>query len=341
MKVLPARITKWFKQWFSDGKAPRIEITRGDSRRTITPAAFEEFAFEDGDVLAVLLPQNAKPLPLVWGDTCVPVSPGRAIRVPAVYKFAEFKGFKIPQHLVALTGAGPETLELFGRDHIGKYEKYLGLFPEMTFMDLGCGIGRDAFQLLDYFQGDGRYIGIDVTRDSIEWCKKSVTPKHPRFTFHHSDACSELYNPFGLKTSMECRLPVPDGSVDRIALASVFTHLLEDEVVHYMREFRRVLKPGGLVYASFFLYTPEALQAAVTSGNTSWKATFACAHGDGVYANDLTYPRAAVAYTDAAMQRMMAKAGLKLARPYLKGWWSGLHGDQAEDGQDAAILTVA
>jgi methyltransferase family protein len=48
---------------------------------------------------------------------------------------------------------------------------------------------------------------------------------------------------------MDFRLPVADGSVDRIILASVFTHLLPTEVLHYMREFRRALKPSGLVYA--------------------------------------------------------------------------------------------
>ena len=335
------RITEWFRQRLTDTESPKIEITRADWRRTIMPGAFEDFPFEDGDALAVQLPAQAKPLPVVWGDTCVPVGAGRAIRVPAVYRFAAFKGFRIPHHLVTLTGAGPETLEPFGRAHIEKYEKYLGLFPQMRFMDLGCGIGRDAFQLLDYLRDDGSYTGIDVTRDSIVWCQKNITPRHPRFCFHHSDAYSELYNPFGLKTSMDYRLPAADGSVDRIALASVFTHLLEDEVAHYMREFRRVLKPGGLVYASFFLYTPEALLAAVNSGNTAWKATFECALGDGVYGNDPLYPRGAVAYTDAAMQRMLGKAGLKLVRPYLKGWWSGLHGDQAEDGQDAAILAIA
>jgi SAM-dependent methyltransferase len=318
-----------------------IEITRDEWRRSIAPKAFDRFDFHDGDQLAVRIPEAAKPLPVVWGDTCVPVAPGKAIRVPATYKLAEFKGFRIPHHLVALTGAGPETLEPFGQAHIEKYRKYLGLFPEMTLMDLGCGIGRDAFQLLDYLQGPGQYIGVDVTRDSIVWCRKAITPKHPRFTFHHFDAYSELYNPFGGKTTMDCRLPAQDGTVDRIVLASVFTHLLEDEVLHYLREFRRVLKPGGMVYASFFLYTPEALEAAKSGGNTAWKATFECALGDGVYGNDPAYPRGAVAYTDAAMQRMLGAAGLRLARPYLKGWWSGLHGDQAEDGQDAAILVRA
>jgi ubiquinone/menaquinone biosynthesis C-methylase UbiE len=46
--------------------------------------------------------------------------------------------------------------------------------------------------------------------------------------------------------SLDFTLPVPDKSVDRIALGSVFTHLFEREIVHYMREIGRVLKPNGL-----------------------------------------------------------------------------------------------
>lgn len=332
------------RQIFGRRSSPRpkveIEVLRGDRRWVISPEQFESFQFQDGDRLAVLPESVARELPVTWGDTNVPISPGRAIRVPSTYQFAEFKGLRIPHHLVALTGAGPETLEPIGKTHIEKYEKYVGLSPDMTIVDLGCGIGRDAFQLLDYLSESGQYIGVDVTRDSILWCQKNITPRYPQFTFHHADAINELYNPFGTMASQECRLPAGDGTVDRIVLASVFTHLLEDEVVHYMREFRRVLKPAGRIYASFFLYSAEALEAAKTQGNTPWKATFEHPYGDGVYGNDPVYPRGAVAYSDAAMQRMLSKAGLRLVRPYLKGWWSGLHGDRAEDGQDVAILTT-
>jgi hypothetical protein len=44
--------------------------------------------------------------------------------------------------------------------------------------------------------------------------------------------------------------------------------------------------------------------------------------------------------TDAAAHRLIAQAGLRLDRPFLKGWWSGLYGDAAEDGQDVMVLGV-
>jgi len=318
-----------------------IDVKRGERHWKISPKEFESFAFEDGDELKVVPEETAASLPVVWDDVNVPISPGRAIRVPPVYRFAMFKGFRIPSHLVSLTGGGPETLEGIGKAHFENHKKFLGLSPDMTILEVGCGIGRTAFQLLDYLNEDGRYIGIDVTRDSVVWCEQNITRSNSRFVFRHADAFNELYNPFGSIRSTDYRFPVEDGTVDRIILDSVFTHLLEDEVLHYMCEFRRVLKPDGLISASFFLYSAEALAAAETHGETPWKATFSFAYGGGVYGNDPQYPRGAVAYTDAAMQRLVDAAGLRLTRPYLKGSWSGLYGDQAECGQDVAILTPA
>ncbi|RAI58762.1 class I SAM-dependent methyltransferase [Roseicella frigidaeris] len=317
----------------------RIRITRGEQSWSIDPAAFETFGFEDGDLLQVTPIEKAAGFPVTWGDVNVTV-PSHAIRVPARYGLFEFEGFRIPVHLISLTGAGPETFGWMGQRHVELYDRFTGLAPDMTLLEVGCGIGRDALQFLKLLDATGRYIGIDVTRDSILWCQNNITPRHLNFTFHHFDAENELYNPHGRKRSMDFALPVPDGSVDRIFLASVFTHLFEEEVLHYMREFARVLKPDGKVYASFFLHTPEALAAARRAGTTGWAAKFDIPLSDGVYANDPVYPRGAVAFTDAAMRRLIAQAGLRLARPYLKGGWSGLHAD-SDDGQDVAILMRA
>jgi SAM-dependent methyltransferase len=320
--------------------ALRITVTRGDRQWSIDPAVFDTFGFQHGDELLVTPTEAAAKLPITWGDINIPVEPGRAIRVPPRYEFFAFKGFRIPVHLITLTGAGPETFDLIGRRHVELYDKFCGIEKDMTILEIGCGIGRDALQLIEILNAEGRYIGIDVTRDSIVWCQDNITSKHQNFLFHHFDAQNELYNPHGRRTSMEFALPVRDGSVDRICLASVFTHIFEAEVSHYMKEFARVLKPNGQVYATFFLHSPEALRAARSKGTTSWIAKFDIPIGDGVYANDPTYPRGAVAFTDAAMRRLIDDAGLRLVRPYLKGSWSGFHAEP-DDGQDVAILARA
>jgi SAM-dependent methyltransferase len=323
-----------------DPQPIQIVITRGEKEWVIAPEFFEAFSFEDGDQLGVIPAEKAAQLPNTWGDTHIQVRSGAAIRVPSVYQFFAYKGFDIPVHLITLTGAGPETFEAIGKGHIQRFQKHVGIEPDMRILDIGCGIGRDAFQLFEFLSPRGEYIGIDVTQDSIVWCRNNISKRHSNFLFHHFDAENELYNPYGSKTSMDFTLPVEDSSVDRIFLSSVFTHLLEPEVLHYMKEFRRVLKPTGLAYASFFHLTSEALEAAKTKRNTAWEAKFDIPLGNGAFANDPQYPRGAVGFTDEAAKRLIEQAGLRLDRPFLKGWWSGLYGDAAEDGQDVMVLGV-
>jgi SAM-dependent methyltransferase len=164
--------------------------------------------------------------------------------------------------------------------------------------------------------------------------------RHPNFSFYHLDAFNEVYNPFGRFSATELQLPVPDRTVDRVLAASLFTHMMEDEIIQYMREFRRILREDGFVYTSFFLYSSAAMESAKTNKMVSWLPSFAVDLGNGVYGNDPDHKRSAVAFTDEAMRRMIAKAGLCLDRPFLKGAWSGLHGNKADDGQDVAVLRL-
>jgi len=327
--------------WRARGASDELSIVvnRDGRRISVRPDAFESFAFENGDRLTIKPRALAARLTKTPdGSSHILVGDARAIRVPPRYDLAEFKGFKLPTHLVILTGAGPETLDPIGTAHIRHYEKFMGLRPDMTLLEIGCGIGRDAMQLIDYLSPEGRYIGIDVTRDSVEWCRRNIAARYRNFEFHHFDAQHELYNPLGSKTSLDFALPAEAGSVDRVFLGSVFTHLFEAEVVHYMKEIRRVLRPDGLAYATFFRYSPEIIAAAVRTNRTPFGLRFEHPYGDGCYINDAAYPTGAVAYTDEAMARMIDAASLKLTAPYLRGWWSGYY-EEADDGQDVAILT--
>jgi SAM-dependent methyltransferase len=317
----------------------RIIVTRAEQHWEIAPALFEVFAFRTGDQLTVVPADQAAKLPAIWGDVVVPIEPGRSVRVPHRMVFHPFKNFQIPAHLISLTGAGPETLDEIGKAHIANYKRIVGIDPGMTVLEIGCGIGRDALQLTDVLSKNGAYIGIDVTRDSILWCKNNITEHFGNFSSFHIDAENELYNPFGTKSTTDFQLPCKDCSVDRIVAASVFTHLFEIEIVHYMKEFRRVLKPTGLAYVTFFLYSDETIAAARKTNLTPWKVNFDQVYGGGFFGNDPTFPRGAVAFTDAAMRRMLDRAGLKLVKPYLKGWWSGLH-KEPDDGQDGAVLAT-
>lgn len=111
-------------------------------------------------------------------------------------------------------------------------------------------------------------------------------------------------------------------------------------VIHYLQEFFRVLKPGGLVYANLFQYSDEIINSARLTKRSHNNLLFEHRYAGGCFINDANYPTGAVAYTDEKFQEMISLSGLMLLRPYLPGWFSGFF-DPAVDGQELAILRKA
>jgi SAM-dependent methyltransferase len=116
-------------------------------------------------------------------------------------------------------------------------------------LDVGCGCGKLARFL--YLNPKLRYIGVDLFLPGIEWCRKAFqTLGGNRFRFEHFDGYSPVYNPEGSIKPGEYRLPLENRSIDTVVCASLFTHLLEPDSIHYLREIARVLKPGGRAITS-------------------------------------------------------------------------------------------
>ena len=63
------------------------------------------------------------------------------------------------------------------------------------------------------------------------------------------------------------RFPFADQAFDFIFLASVFTHMLPDAVEHYVHEISRLLAPGGVCVASYFLLNGET-RTGVDAGSS-------------------------------------------------------------------------
>jgi SAM-dependent methyltransferase len=247
-----------------------------------------------------------------------------------------FEGFAIPHDLALLTGGGEATWAGIAAAHLAAYARYCPLRPDHDVLEIGCGVGRDAIPLTRVLDGGGSYVGLDVSGPSITWCQENISPRHPDFAFAHLDIHSEFYNPGGVLSGREVTLPVADGSIDRIVLQSVFTHMFEPDITHFLREFRRVLRAEGRVFASFFVLEPESVRLAQETPDV---LKFAHARGNGCRINDLASPEAAVAYTPAALRRMVRRARFTLDQPVHLGSWCGRQG--VEDGQDIAILKPA
>jgi SAM-dependent methyltransferase len=93
-------------------------------------------------------------------------------------------------------------------------------------LDFGCGCGR----VLRHWSGlPGEVHGSDLNPSLVEWCRR-----HLPF--------ARLEN-----NGLEPPLPYPEQSFDLVYALSVFTHLPEALQLPWVREMRRVLRPGGFL----------------------------------------------------------------------------------------------
>jgi SAM-dependent methyltransferase len=126
-----------------------------------------------------------------------------------------------------------------------------GLGRGQRVLDIGCGIGRVALGLTRAIPGGIDYDGFDANGRAIEWCVANITPRHPSFRFVRAEVAAGTYNPVGAPAE-EYRFPWPDETFDFAFATSVFTHLPYPAASHYFSEARRVLRPGGVLFATVF-----------------------------------------------------------------------------------------
>jgi SAM-dependent methyltransferase len=154
--------------------------------------------------------------------------------------------------------AGDETM----RDAFGFYTLVKSLIqqhgrrPLTTVLDFGCGWSRIT-RLFARDVKPQQLWGIDCLPAAIDICKET-----------NASARFELIAPFP-PTSL------PDDSFDLVYAFSVFSHLSEPAHLAWLAEFRRVLKPDGLLIVTtrpreFILTCAEARQAE--GEQPSWAA---------------------------------------------------------------------
>ena len=199
-----------------------------------------------------------------------------------------------------------------------------GLRHDHRILDIGSGIGNLAVKLIGFLEGT--YDGVEVHKEAVAWCRRTITPRHPRFRFHHADVASGAYNPGGRESAATYRFPFPDGSFDAIFLASVYTHMMPDEAAHYVHEVARLLTPGGFCVASYFLMDEER-RSSIDAGRSFM--SFPVSHPSGVCRlHSATSPEAAVAFDETFIRRLHDESGLRIRDVRRGQWWSGLADDQ-------------
>ncbi len=129
----------------------------------------------------------------------------------------------------------------FSGKRLADYEKIL---------DFGCGCGRVMQYLFwnDLFK-DVKLYGCDVDASAVNWMQNNYSKD------------SFVVNSF------EPPMPFEDNFFDLVYAYSVFTHLDEDMQFVWLKDIKRVLKPGGI--ALLTIHGKSALHELTNSSNIS------------------------------------------------------------------------
>jgi SAM-dependent methyltransferase len=98
-----------------------------------------------------------------------------------------------------------------------------------------------------------RYVGFDLHSGMVRWCREKLAPRAPGFEFLHHDVENPSFNP-GPGKPLVLPMPAEDGSFSLVIAYSVFTHTTQAHAEYYLREVTRVMRPDGMLAASFFLF---------------------------------------------------------------------------------------
>ncbi|GGF42606.1 methyltransferase [Marmoricola endophyticus] len=210
-------------------------------------------------------------------------------------------------------------------DDLVRLIRRLGLQMDHELLDVGCSIGRLATGLLAGTDFRGRYVGFDVMPRHIRWARRHLAPIAEGYHFRHVDVRNDRYNPAGTVEPKDLVFPARSGGFHMATLFSIFTHFYKEDVDLYLRELRRVLRPGGRVVATWFLYDDDRYEAALTS-------VYPMTHrlDEVTIYNDADDPLRAIAFHEDHVRAQIAAAGLEIEKIEY-GEWAGGAGPEFQD----------
>ena len=207
---------------------------------------------------------------------------------------------------------------LASTEFLGYFIQLAGLKPNEDVLDVGCGVGRMAYMLAHYLEPTARYEGFDIVERLIRWAQESITPRFPHFQFQHSDIYNKYYNPLATKVAADYRFPFPDRSFDFVFLTSVFTHMLADDVRHYLDEIYRVLRPRGHCLATCFLLNEDS-RSIMAESRSLFNFEYPLVD---CFTTNLDVPEGVIGYDEEVLLGWIAERGFRVTAKHY-GWWSG------------------
>lgn len=212
-----------------------------------------------------------------------------------------------------------DSYEAVGKEFFDYFISLGEVKPEDRVLDVGCGCGRMAVPLTTYLREPGYYRGFDISRETVDWCIKNITPKYPHFLFEHANIFNKKYNEQGTIEPKKYIFPYVDNTFDFILLTSVFTHLLPEDMEHYFSEISRTLKKGGRCLITFFLLNEESMTLMNEKPQVmDFKVD------TGLYRSiDSDIPERGIGFEESYIRELYAKYNLQIRDPVHYGSWCG------------------
>ena len=199
------------------------------------------------------------------------------------------------------------------------------LSPNSRVLDIGSGLGRVAYPLA-YYLKDGHYVGLEIVKDSVDFCQKNIIPltaPNSHFEFIHTDIHNTFYNP-----SAEYELAnynFPDlGEFDVVFMSSVCTHLNNEDLLLYFKHIQQWTRSGGDFLATWFLVDDLAREQLLNPNKSHALPFDLSGKGPDYFLKNLGKSTDAVSYdVDYVLDLYKSHSLSTISTMYL-GPWSGV-----------------
>ncbi len=151
-----------------------------------------------------------------------------------------------PPYLITLVGGAPSQ-RWFSQEGAREAARMtalalnagVALAPGLRVLDFGCGCGRIARWLASQVDTpasggspQGGFRGVDINPALVDWCAANLPGRYTR-------------------TPLRPPAPVEDGAIDLLYAFSVLTHLTRGSAQAWLKDFARMMAPGGVALVSF------------------------------------------------------------------------------------------
>ena len=173
------------------------------------------------------------------------------------YDFVNFENLRLPLPSSRMCTEDFKNNKYYlssSKEEVRKLIDHCHLSNESIILDIGCGSGRLPIGIISTIKTVRSYEGLDVNKVLIDWCKRNIKKYNSCFNFTYIDIYNERYNPTGnVKLNDNFKFPFSDENFDIIYLYSVFTHMLAEDIIAYLKDFKRILRPTGKIFLTAYL----------------------------------------------------------------------------------------